>query len=664
MNQQHTTRLTGMLTRSHTPRLVNRIFNFNTEDAMKKILQVSIFFLLFTQISFAQRGYWTKVGDMPENRYGHTVNEINGKIYVVGGVNYEFSAYPRTALVYDRSSGEWSEIPLYNNKPRSGHVSCVVDGKLYVIGGFDSTRSLSTMDMFDPNTGEWVSKKAMSIDRSLPASASIDGKIYVMGGTQYFGADAGPDFRTVEVYDTDDDTWTKLANMPRINWAQSAVAVNGKIYVLGGRCHSADGPYASVDVYDPQTNKWTTVSDMPTGRSSLTACVLDGNIFAIGGWYHSGSSFYDKVETYDPERDEWKTDHPVPFKRAVLASIVLDGKIYVYGGSRTNHPLTGSSDIYECTVALTYAHDGAIDRQYARPGLDTVCVTAVLANPLHHAVALSAVVTDSLDAVRDSVLLYDDGLHGDGSAGDDLWGCAIRAPSDEGFFNVNVYTDDITQGALRPYTSGVHFTTAGPVTLDSLGITMRGTTYRLTPFMRNNSTTFTIRGAKVALFCKDPWVDTISPTQYPIPYMDPGANAATRFFAVTLNAEPLGYLDVKAEISVDGWVYWTDSMRVYIPVSGVAGKNDGLPVAFALNQNYPNPFNPVTTIRYALPNRSMVTLTVFNLLGEEVTRLVEGEKEAGYHEVQFDGGDLESGVYFCRLQAGGFTQTRKLMILR
>ncbi len=89
-----------------------------------------------------------------------------------------------------------------------------------------------------------------------------------------------------------------------------------------------------------------------------------------------------------------------------------------------------------------------------------------------------------------------------------------------------------------------------------------------------------------------------------------------------------------------------------------------LPLHAGLYQNYPNPFNPSTTIRYGLPNRSPVTLTVFNTLGQQVAVLQNGEQEAGYHEVRFDGSGLSSGVYFYRIQAGDFVLTRKLLILR
>jgi len=84
----------------------------------------------------------------------------------------------------------------------------------------------------------------------------------------------------------------------------------------------------------------------------------------------------------------------------------------------------------------------------------------------------------------------------------------------------------------------------------------------------------------------------------------------------------------------------------------------------SLFQNYPNPFNPVTTIRFALPQRSEATLTVFNTLGQRVAILASGEMAAGAHEVRFDGSRLSSGVYFYTLRVGSFVQTKKLLLMR
>jgi hypothetical protein len=89
-----------------------------------------------------------------------------------------------------------------------------------------------------------------------------------------------------------------------------------------------------------------------------------------------------------------------------------------------------------------------------------------------------------------------------------------------------------------------------------------------------------------------------------------------------------------------------------------------LPRAFALEQNYPNPFNPSTTIRYALPHASYVSLKVYNTLGQLVASLVDESKPAGVHTVQFDGSGLASGVYVYRIQAVDFVQSRKLLFLR
>lgn len=90
----------------------------------------------------------------------------------------------------------------------------------------------------------------------------------------------------------------------------------------------------------------------------------------------------------------------------------------------------------------------------------------------------------------------------------------------------------------------------------------------------------------------------------------------------------------------------------------------GIPSAFVLEQNYPNPFNPSTTIRFAVPRKGMVLLVVYDLLGREVAGLVHGELNAGTYNVTFHAGNLASGVYFYRLQAGPFSAVRRLVLMK
>jgi hypothetical protein len=122
----------------------------------------------------------------------------------------------------------------------------------------------------------------------------------------------------------------------------------------------------------------------------------------------------------------------------------------------------------------------------------------------------------------------------------------------------------------------------------------------------------------------------------------------------------------------------TDSQRLAIErylnvkyniynISGVGGVNEqqgNLPERLVLEQNYPNPFNPSTTIRYGLPQRADVSLVVFSTLGQQVATLVDGNQDAGYHEVHFDGNKLSSGVYFYRLQTGAFVVVKKFVLVR
>jgi hypothetical protein len=98
--------------------------------------------------------------------------------------------------------------------------------------------------------------------------------------------------------------------------------------------------------------------------------------------------------------------------------------------------------------------------------------------------------------------------------------------------------------------------------------------------------------------------------------------------------------------------------------TGIVEEEGNIPLKFSLEQNYPNPFNPVTTIRYEIPKVSKVTLKIYDILGREVLTLFNGSQQAGKYEVEWQATNFASGIYFYHLQAGEFSDTRKLILLR
>ena len=100
-------------------------------------------------------------------------------------------------------------------------------------------------------------------------------------------------------------------------------------------------------------------------------------------------------------------------------------------------------------------------------------------------------------------------------------------------------------------------------------------------------------------------------------------------------------------------------------ITSVSENNkSSLPDDFALFQNFPNPFNPSTNITYSLPKNAHVILKIYDVLGREITTLVNEEKSAGYYSMRFDGSKLSSGVYFYRIQAGNFVSTKKFVLMK
>jgi len=106
------------------------------------------------------------------------------------------------------------------------------------------------------------------------------------------------------------------------------------------------------------------------------------------------------------------------------------------------------------------------------------------------------------------------------------------------------------------------------------------------------------------------------------------------------------------------------SISVFDSISSGVSSSDYMDYSYKLFQNYPNPFNPNTTISFSIPEQSFVSLKIIDLLGNTIATLMNEEKPSGNFEVEFDGGNLSSGVYFYRMQSGKFTDTKKLILLK
>jgi hypothetical protein len=146
----------------------------------------------------------------------------------------------------------------------------------------------------------------------------------------------------------------------------------------------------------------------------------------------------------------------------------------------------------------------------------------------------------------------------------------------------------------------------------------------------------------------------------------------TPFYASGDSSRMVGFSATVSDVQITGTKdgslvvnttkFYANAMPI-TPVTSVPDKETALPIASSLSQNYPNPFNPSTIISYELPKAAVVSLRIFNTLGQEIASLVNERKEAGYYQVTWNA-NVPSGIYYYRLQAGEYMETKKMILLR
>lgn len=310
---------------AHLQRLVN--------IAGRNVLIIG-WLLSMVSISLAQGDTWTTKAPMPTATAFCSAAEVNGIIYVTGGIT------PQSGLTgvsnvyaYDPTTDTWAKKADMPGG-RAAHAACASNGKIYVIGGVSRIGgpAISVVEEYDPATDSWTRKADMPTARTHFGWGAVNGKIYAIGGS------TGPSngLSTVEAYDPATNTWSTKADMPTARTYLAASVENGKIYAIGGAL-SHSGPMANVEEYNPATNEWTPKRRMQIGRLGLSTTASNGKFYAIGGAfidYCCGpAATLAYIEEYDTVTDTWTVKSDMPTARAWLATSAVNGKIYAIGGT-------------------------------------------------------------------------------------------------------------------------------------------------------------------------------------------------------------------------------------------------------------------------------------------------------------------------------------------
>jgi N-acetylneuraminic acid mutarotase len=274
-------------------------------------------------------GTWATAQPAPIYRSEMAAAVLNDRIYVAGGLagpspNFTGTTYAMQS--YDAATDSWREETSVPE--RLHHLGmATLGGLIYITGGYtgeDFTPDNEITWVFDPTTNAWSRAADMPAPRAAHASVALGGLLFVVGGV-------GPNSHELWVYDPSTNTWDRTrAPLPTIREHLTAVGLNGKLYVIGGRWSNVN--VATLEEYDPATNTWTGRPSMPTARSGLTSSVVNGRIHVTGGEDLFSSKTYNQHEVYDPALNAWGVFPNMPTSRHGIPSATVNGRWYVIGG--------------------------------------------------------------------------------------------------------------------------------------------------------------------------------------------------------------------------------------------------------------------------------------------------------------------------------------------
>ena len=292
---------------------------------------------------------WTKKASMPRKAHHAALASYNGKIYVCGGfVPPENTNVPLggawqpidNVWEYDPAADSWRSLAPLPGK-RGAAVAVEAGGKIYVIGGattvegskepwtlssgaaaspqsvspfftfFGPARVLNTNDVYDPATNKWEHRKPMSVPRNHAFAAAVNGKIYVIGGrTGSAYIMTATNTNVVEEYDPVADKWSgPLQRMPTARSGGGYGTDGHRIYCAGGEVTTTqlNGAFRAVEAFDPATNTWSTLPSMPIPRHGVAGAVIGNEFHLVSGMMQTAGA----LTFMDPQLSTYTASHDV-----------------------------------------------------------------------------------------------------------------------------------------------------------------------------------------------------------------------------------------------------------------------------------------------------------------------------------------------------------------
>ena len=264
---------------------------------------------------------WRRLAPVPTERTEVAAAAVGRRIWVLGGYTPD-GATVATAEVYDTTTDSWSrgpDLPVAVNHA----MAATLDGVLYVAGGNDGRRPSDQVTRLDGD--RWRRLAPLPRGRQAGGLVALDGRLYLVGGVVEGGLASDS-----QVYEPAADRWSPAPGLPTRREHLGAAAAGGRVYVVGGRTGGIGSNLAAAEAFDPAAGRWSAVAPLPTARGGLAAtATAGGQVVAVGG---EADTTFPEAEALDTRTGRWRSLPPLPTPRHGLGVVAVGEVVYVLAG--------------------------------------------------------------------------------------------------------------------------------------------------------------------------------------------------------------------------------------------------------------------------------------------------------------------------------------------